>query len=58
MIHHVQMHRWAESYAEGGPDARYNDMWSKFIWYGLIGVMVASIGTAGAMLTSMGPFAN
>ena len=41
--------KWAELYAEGGPEARYNSKLSAFIWYSLICNMVTSLSTGAAI---------
>jgi glutathione S-transferase len=45
--------KWAEGYAEGGPEARYGSQWSRFIWYSLICTIVlsgsTSLGIAGVL---------
>lgn len=38
--------KWAELYAAGGPEARYNSKVSAFIWYSLIATMVTSLSTS------------
>ena len=38
--------RWADCYATGGPTARYNSFWSRFIWYGLVVNSAAAVSFA------------
>jgi hypothetical protein len=42
--------RWAACYAEGGAGARYNSVWSKFIWYSLIACACATASFALGLL--------
>jgi hypothetical protein len=37
--------QWANAYAEHGADGRYNSKWSLGIWYSLLFVKTAAIGT-------------
>ncbi len=39
----------ARCYAEGGPGARYNSFWSRFIWYSLVGNAVAALSFAAGL---------
>mmetsp|Transcript_5516 Transcript_5516/g.15213 ORF Transcript_5516/g.15213 Transcript_5516/m.15213 type:complete len:182 (-) Transcript_5516:133-678(-) len=45
--------KWAEGYATGDPTARYTSMWSRFVWYSLLGVATAAMSTAVRVLTGL-----